>query len=149
MQSRPDKDYYFLSIAEAVSQRASCFRRKVGCVLVDSIGHILSTGYNGPPRSTPNCSLYNPCPEMDAPRGVSLDKCRAVHAEQNALIQCPKSEAIDVAYITVSPCIHCIKMLLNTSAKRMVFSETYLDEPLKVWVACGRFFTEISKLKQL
>ncbi|HOT05791.1 MAG TPA: deaminase, partial [Atribacter sp.] len=48
MNTRPDWDEYFMSIAELVSTRSTCLRRKVGAVLVLD-RRILATGYNGAP----------------------------------------------------------------------------------------------------
>ena len=37
--SRLGINEYFLRIAELVSERSTCRRRKVGCILVDSLNH--------------------------------------------------------------------------------------------------------------
>ncbi len=50
------------------------------------------------------------------------DTCMAVHAEVNALLNCPDPEKIETAYVTHAPCLRCTKMLLNTSVKAIVFS---------------------------
>jgi len=52
--SRPSWDEYFISIAELVSTRSICLRRKVGAVLVKD-RRIISTGYNGPPSGLKHC----------------------------------------------------------------------------------------------
>ena len=44
---RPNKTTYFLAMAKLVSTRGTCKRRRCGCVLVDRIGRVLATGYNG------------------------------------------------------------------------------------------------------
>ena len=45
---RPDWDSYFMKIAYAVSERSTCDRAFVGCVLVRD-KRILTTGFNGSP----------------------------------------------------------------------------------------------------
>ena len=43
-----------MEIAEVVSKRSTCLRRKVGAVLVKD-RQILATGYNGTPKGLPHC----------------------------------------------------------------------------------------------
>lgn len=121
---RPERDEYFLAMAALVSLRATCRRRRVGCVLVDNHRHVLATGYNGVARGRDHC-LDTPCLGADLPSGTGLDKCEAIHAEQNAMLQCKDTQAIETAYITVSPCVTCVKLLMNTGCKRIVFLENY------------------------
>lgn len=124
---RPDADTYFLRVAREVSTRATCVRRQVGCVLVDEHLHILATGYNGVASGTPHC-IDTPCPGADSPSGKGLELCQAIHAEANALLQCPDVNRIVSVYVTASPCTNCIKLLMNTSAKAIIFSEPYAHE---------------------
>ena len=121
---RPDQDAYFLAMASLVSLRATCRRRRVGCILVDINRHVLATGYNGVARNREHC-LDSPCAGADFKAGLGLDQCEAIHAEQNAMLQCKDTQAIETAYITVSPCITCVKLLMNTGCKRIVFIEPY------------------------
>lgn len=121
---RPPVDEYFLAIAQVVSTRATCARRRVGCVLVDVDNHVLSTGYNGPARGQPHC-FDSPCAGAGLPSGSGLDACESVHGEANALLQCPDVRRVHTVYCTDSPCIHCVKLLMNTGAARIVFARTY------------------------
>jgi dCMP deaminase len=131
--SRPKTDEYFLAMAQLVSARATCRRRRVGCVLVNADKHVLATGYNGVARGSDHC-LDDPCVAALLPQGQGLDQCLAIHAEQNALLQCANTQSIYTAYITVSPCITCTKLLLNTGCKRIVFIESYIDKtPRNIW----------------
>lgn len=131
--SRPETDDYFLAMARLVSYRATCTRRAVGCILVDKHKHVLATGYNGVAAGEPHC-IDVPCSGAELPSGTGLDKCEAIHAEQNAILQCSNVRDIETAYITVSPCITCTKLLMNTGCKRIVFIAAYTDEsPKKLW----------------
>jgi dCMP deaminase len=131
--SRPNKDAYFLAMASLVSLRATCRRRRVGCVLVDANNHVLATGYNGVARGRDHC-LDRPCPGADFKPGLGLDQCEAIHAEQNAMLQCKDTQSIETAYITVSPCVTCVKLLMNTSCKRIVFIEPYVhNQAAELW----------------
>lgn len=118
---RIDVDKYFMDITKIVAQRSPCLSRQVGCVLVDSNNHILATGYNGPPRHQEHCKT---CIRKFT---NNLHLCRAIHAEQNALLQCKDVMQIDKAYITYSPCNTCMKMLLNTSCKEIIYLEDYRE----------------------
>lgn len=131
---RPTPDEYFLSLCEVVATRATCRRRRVGCVLVNERLHILATGYNGVAAGVPHC-LDTPCPGSDAPSGTGLDLCQAIHAEANALLQCADVYSIVTAYTTTSPCVQCVKLLMNTSCRRIVFAEEYPHgESKTLWI---------------
>jgi len=117
-------------MADLVSQRSTCRRRSVGCVLVDDRNRVLATGYNGVASGDVHC-LDMPCPGAGLPSGTGLDECHAIHAEQNAILQCQDVTKIFSAYITVSPCVSCAKLLMNTSCGRIVFSEEYTSTAAK------------------
>ena len=141
---RQPADFYFLRMALLVSERGTCVRRKVGCILVNKKNHVLATGYNGNPSGFSHC-LDNPCEGANSKSGKDLDKCEAIHAEQNALLQCKDIYDIHTVYCTVSPCIHCVKLLLNTSAKKIVFGEKYIHkEAEKLWLLGGRDWSYIN-----
>jgi len=123
---RIDTDKYFLEIARTVAKRSTCMRRSVGCVLVDSQNHIVATGYNGVPTKFTHC-LDSPCEGAFSLSGTDLDLCNALHAEVNAFLQL-RSDDVLTAYLTVSPCFSCAKMLANSNVKRLVAAELYVHE---------------------
>lgn len=140
MICRPTTDEYFIIMAMHASSRGSCVRRRVGCVLVDSNNYVLSTGYNGPVKGEVNCTT-TPCAGAGLPSGTGLDMCRAIHGEASAIMQCPDSYKIETAYITTSPCISCMKLLLNTPCKRIVYLTKYAkshDSALDSWIESNR-----------
>jgi len=106
-----------LDICDVLAHRAACVKRQVGCVLTSKDGQIVGTGYNGRARGWPNCSPADPC------RG---NICEGVHAEINALMQA-RGEVYK-AYVSTFPCWHCIKSLLNTSCKIIVFRSGTMDK---------------------
>lgn len=147
---RPSKEEYFLSIAALVSSRSTCLRKSVGCVLVNERGHILATGYNGVAMGAPHCNeqklikheqpVYpNACPAARSASGSNLDGCEAIHAEQNALLQCKDVWDIHTCYTTNSPCVTCVKLLLNTSCKRIIFIHAYAHDEVsrELWHSSG------------
>lgn len=139
---RPSIDEWAMSVVDVVATRATCHRRQVGCVLLDDQGIILSTGYNGVASGLPHCrfSEEHRCKGALASSGENLDLCGAIHAEQNALIQCRDVKDISVAYISCSPCMTCCKLLMGTGCQKLVFREFYAMEPLEMWSLSGRLF---------
>ena len=140
---RPSIEEYFLLMAYVVSSRGTCARRKVGCVLVSTDKKVLATGYNGVPSGFDHCT-DTPCQGAVFQSGLGLDKCEAIHAEQNALLQVSDTKNIDTAYCTTAPCIHCVKLLLNTGCQRIVFSEDYPHSDSKaLWTRHGRIWQHL------
>lgn len=131
MDERPSVDEYFMEIADVVAKRSTCLRNKVGAIVVRD-KRILSTGYNGAPRGLEHC-LEVGClrDERNIESGTRHEICRAVHAEQNAVIQCAlhgvSTEAATL-YCTHQPCILCTKMMINAGISRVVFREDYPDD---------------------
>lgn len=124
-------DDYFMEIASVVAKRSTCLRRQVGAILVKD-KHILATGYNGAPKGLRHCSETG-ClrQQMGIPSGERHELCRALHAEQNAIIQAA-SLGVQITgctvYCTLAPCSLCAKMLINAGAERVVYAEGYPDE---------------------
>jgi len=130
-RTRPSWDEYFMEVAKLVSKRSTCLRRNVGAVLVKD-KRILATGYNGSPRGLKHC-LDIGCirQKLNIPSGQRHELCRALHAEQNALIQASLygvSVAGSTLYATNQPCIICAKMLINAGIKEIVARDGYPDK---------------------
>jgi dCMP deaminase len=128
---RPSWDEYFVEIARQVATRSTCLRRQVGAVIVRD-KRILCTGYNGPPRGLRHCDETG-ClrAQLGIPSGQRLDICRALHAEQNAIIQAAlHGVSIEGAfiYVTHQPCFTCAKMIINAGIQRIVCASAYPDE---------------------
>jgi dCMP deaminase len=131
-------DEYFVEVAKIVAKRSTCVRRQVGCVLTNDHNHIMATGHNGVASGLPHC-IDDPCPGAHCASGTGLNLCEAIHAEQNALLQCHDIGKIYTAYVTASPCIHCLRLLLNTSCERIVFAEEYPHPEARIlWEGQGR-----------
>ena len=130
-RSRPSWHEYFLQLARQAATRSTCLRRQVGAVLVRD-KRLLATGYNGAPRNTAHC-LDVGClrEQMGIPSGERQELCRAIHAEQNAIIQAAvHGVAIEGAtlYTTLQPCVLCAKMLINCGVTEIHYLEGYPDE---------------------
>jgi dCMP deaminase len=131
--NRPRKswDHYFMDIAQLVSERSTCLRRRVGAVLVRD-KRMLSTGYNGAAHGLEHCDEVG-ClrDKLHIPPAERIEICRGIHAEQNALVQAA-SFGISVngamLYCTHEPCITCSKMLLNAGIRQFVVKQPYPDK---------------------
>lgn len=139
---RPEWDEYFINIAKAVSERATCLRRRYGAVVAkDNI--IIATGYNGAPRGMKDCLQAGRCTrkELQIPHGERYELCMSVHAEANAIIRASMAE-LEGATIYIAgfegataprepesaaapcrsePCMMCKRMILNAKINRVVY----------------------------
>lgn len=143
MDHRPSIDEWAMKLCEVVAQRGTCHRRLVGCVLTDSRGRVLATGYNGVASGTQHCRGVSGirCAGAFAASGQNMDGCEAVHAEQNALLQCKDPDKIFTCYTySCSPCMNCLKLLLNSGCERLVFHEVYDQRVLDLWTKTGRSY---------
>ncbi|MBR3211238.1 MAG: cytidine deaminase [Bacilli bacterium] len=128
---RRDKINYYLDIAESVTERSTCLRRKWGAVIVNN-DEIISTGYNGAPRGRKNCDDLGYClrEKLNIPRGERYELCRSVHAEQNAIISAARKDMIGATLYMVgkdaktgeyvensNSCAMCKRVVINSGIK--------------------------------
>jgi dCMP deaminase len=124
---RPTWDEYFMKITTVVAERATCLRHDIGAIIVKD-KRIISTGYNGAAKGAEDC-LKLGCrkDELSLASGMCSEDCRAIHAEQNAIIQAALhgvSTEGATLYCTTIPCRMCAKEIVNAGIKRVV---TYSD----------------------
>lgn len=124
---RPSWDEYFMKIAAVVAERSTCLRHNIGAVIVRD-KRILTTGYNGAVRGADDClTLGCKKDELGLESGFGSEECRAVHAEQNAIVQAAYhgiSIKDATLYCTTIPCRMCAKEIVNAGIKEVV---TYSD----------------------
>jgi dCMP deaminase len=134
VRERPSYDAYFMEMAHVVAKRSTCLRRKVGAILVKD-KHILSTGYNGAPKGFKHCVEVGCLREkLGVAAGERHELCRGLHAEQNAIIQAAvfgTSIKGSTLYCTNTPCVVCVKMLINAGVTEIVYAGEYPDELAK------------------
>lgn len=143
---RPPIDNIMMDTAVLWSTRSTCVRRSVGAVIADDANTILGVGYNGVAKGVTHC-VDSPCSAANAPTGVNIDGCDAVHAEINALLHVKDIRFATTIYVTTSPCVSCVKALLNTPIKRIVYMNEYANacvskslwckDPARSWEAHG------------
>ncbi|MBP3384427.1 MAG: cytidine/deoxycytidylate deaminase family protein [Firmicutes bacterium] len=129
---RPSWDEYFMEMAVLTAKRSTCLRRHVGAVIVKD-KHVVASGYNGAPTGLSHCDELGGClrQQLGVPSGQRHELCRALHAEQNAIIQAAaQGNSIDGAaiYVTHHPCIICAKMIINAGIKKVYIKDSYPDE---------------------
>ncbi len=122
---RPSWDDTWMEIAFIVAKRSTCLRRQVGAVIVSADNEVVSSGYNGAPRGQKHC-LVRGCEreELNVPSGERYELCRAVHAEENAMMQAGLAKLRGATmYTTFFPCNLCGKKIANTGIARVVYAE--------------------------
>ncbi len=135
---RVSKDNYYLDIAETVSERSTCLRRRYGAIIVKN-DVIISTGYNGAPRGRKNCSDLGVCTreQLGIPRGERYELCRSVHSEANAIIAASRESMLgaslymcctdpaDGSVVSGSnSCMMCKRMILNAGIAKVYIRDT-------------------------
>jgi dCMP deaminase len=128
---RPTWDEYFMEIVDLIKTRSTCLRRQVGAIIVKD-KRILASGYNGAPTGCRHC-LDIGClrEELKVPSGERHELCRAIHAEQNAIVQAAYSGTCikgGTMYVTHQPCVLCAKMAINAGIEKIVYRGDYPDE---------------------
>jgi len=129
---RPSWDEYFMAITNEVATRSTCLRRKIGAIIVKD-KRILTTGYNGAPKNVKSCLEIGSClrEELGIPSGQRHEICRALHAEQNAIIQAAYHGVNvngSVIYSNTQPCVMCAKMIINSGIVKVYYEQEYPDE---------------------
>ena len=124
-------------MAYTCALRSTCRRRAVGAVILDENKCIIGTGYNGVPSGTVHC-IDQACPGAGYKSGDGLDMCHAIHAEQNAIAHCDISRAHTI-FTTTLPCMSCMKALIATPIRRIVYCDTYPHNEVEdYWQSTGR-----------
>lgn len=132
-EQRISKIDTYLNVAEAFAYRSTCIKRKYGAVIVkDDV--VVSTGYNGSPRGYENCCDIGKCPriELNMHQGDGYGICRAVHAEQNALLNCSREQTMgadlylagvnpeDNSVHRAKPCPVCARLIIQAGIRKVI-----------------------------
>ena len=138
---RISKINYYLDIAQAVSSRSTCLRKKYGAVIVNN-DIIIATGYCGAPRGRENCCDRGTCirEELNIPRGERYELCRSIHGEANAIINASREQMLGATlYQTcvdsktgaiigdINSCQMCKKLIINAGIARVINRDSETD----------------------
>lgn len=89
---------------------------KVGAVIVHPNSRQISTGYNGFPKGV----------EETPEKWQRPTKYQhVIHAEPNAIINCPFDTDGCTIYVTHQPCHICMGFIINAGIKRLVYNKVY------------------------
>lgn len=128
-------DIAYMKMTYPLADLSYAVRSKVGCVIVSPNGQIVSQGYNGMP-----CGMPNKCEYLDNDGNMKTNT-EVLHAESNAISKCAKfSSSTDKAtmYVSLSPCIECSKLIVQSGIKRVVFGDWYrTTEGIKLLLKAG------------
>jgi dCMP deaminase len=118
--ARPERiplEEVYMRMAEELAKRSTCARNQVGSVIASSdLTQVLGIGYNGNARGLPN-----------ACDGTEPGRCGCIHSEANALIKAGAQTPGKVMFVTISPCVMCAKMVVNSNVDRVYFRDAYRD----------------------
>lgn len=130
-QQRISKIDTYLNVAEIFVYRSTCIKRKYGAVIVKN-DVVVSTGYNGSPRGYENCCDTGECPRLHMHQGEGYGICRAVHAEQNALLNCSREQTVgadlylagvnpqDNSVHKANPCPVCARLIVQAGIRNVI-----------------------------
>jgi dCMP deaminase len=115
---RPGWDNIWMDFATTISKRSYDPQFQVGCCIVtDDNCQVLAIGYNGNHKGGPNER------ESEEPGHSGF-----IHAEINALIKLDYNNPKDKKmYLTLSPCRHCAKAIINGGIKKVYYRTAYRD----------------------
>ena len=121
---RPTKIDNYMEMALTVAKRSHDAETKVGAVLVSNkSGAIMATGFNGFVRGANDDSL--PCTRP-------LKYEFILHAEENLIANCARHgiSMDDCTLVcTLSPCKHCMRLMINCGITKVVVKDLYRDFP--------------------
>ena len=122
-------DNTYMQMAQGIALHSKAVRKKVGAILVTNHGVVLP-GFNGTPAGMDNnCEEDKGYDELTQSQ-ILVTKPEVIHAELNCILKAAKegvSVVNSVVYVTLSPCVQCSAMMIQSGVRRVVFGEQYRD----------------------
>ncbi len=171
INSNPTLVETLMAAAYTSGRRSKCIKRKVGAVIADKYDRIISSGFNGVPRTLQECiTMKGECyrdiererlakelcgelqlesedtaVELVKGKIKLLEKCRALHGEENAIMNLV-GRGVDLTdstiYVTTYPCNLCANKIVQAGIKKVVYFEPYPVEEAKEILKKGGVETE-------
>ena len=125
-------DLAYIRMAHIWGRLSRAQRKKVGCLVVKN-NTIISDGFNGTPTGFDNECEYTQWDDQfiknkDNHPEKLVTRPEVLHAESNAITKLAKSTQSSTGatmYITISPCIECAKLIIQSGISRVVYGEMY------------------------
>lgn len=170
-QSEPTRSATLMALAYTNGRSSACLKRKVGSVIVDKYGKVLSAGCNQVPKNLSECknehgSCYRDKKRKELAKNISaalgcectedvinkvkqrikvLELCRAMHAEESAIMSLV-GKGVDLEgsqmYVTTYPCNLCANKIVQAGIKKVVYFEPYPVQEAKEILEKGKVETE-------
>lgn len=124
---------FFLKITQLLAEESKCISLHVGAVIVKDF-RIISMGYNGTVASYINCREAFVQRHFISANHSSWSDAHEIHAEMNAIMFAAKNGiALEGAtlYCTHEPCDHCLKNIIQTGIKKVIYINPYKKEKCK------------------
>ncbi|EPG3568346.1 deaminase [Providencia rettgeri] len=118
-----------MDIAFSIAKESKCIKCKVGCV-IEKDGSIIATGCNGTTTGARNCcqvglmkdwDMNNPAHRLEHREWSEVNE---IHAEMNAIMTAKENIRGANVYVTVEPCNHCAKNLVQGGVKSVTYSHS-------------------------
>lgn len=129
-KERTSWDEIYLFKAFCMATMSHCRGKKVAAIIVKD-GREITTGINGTPKDCKNCDEIFPpknSTEYNRDKHHEFQLVHEIHAEMNAIAFAAKTGiSTDGAtlYCTAEPCNDCLKAIIASGIKRIVYSEKY------------------------
>ena len=110
----------YLRIAKAVAKSGTCGRLQVGSVIAkDKV--VLGIGFNGSAKGDDHCDTHGHI--------MQGNHCiRAIHSEENAIINAARSGTSTIGSIMVcthKPCYRCLQRIINAGIIKCYYDQDY------------------------
>lgn len=111
-------DGYFMSLAKVSALRSKDPSTKVGACIINNKKRVISLGYNGMPKGNDE--------EFPWSREGSQSETKyayVIHAEMNAILNCPVDFENCIIYTSLYPCSNCAKTIAQSGISEVVYED--------------------------
>lgn len=115
-----------MNVALDLAKRSKDNKYKVGCIITDETMKQWYTGYNGGAKG-----------QSDERGSDNQFQSGLIHAEMSALLCAPYDLPNKKAFVTLSPCEICAKMLVNAKVTEVYYHELYCVKSLDILINAG------------